>query len=270
MEKQKYAKCPVKPDMVPGYVDAQGWGYVVIGYFLLEQALKLLLHLKGKPSVRIHYLFSLFDSLPQEEKDLLRDYYRDFKSSFTSSRPFPFAELDDFIINLDGDKKGKDSKRSDRHVGSFDWRYFPIEEMQGGRMPVVSAEFLHEVVYGVVRVIEDDVHGKSEASESTYSWRMHFERKDKYRDWLTVRRKSDGWETLGDRLEIVWGPDYQGRHDFVVFRGNRMGIFFSMIPDDHGLLVRDMRAEVDAFSAEEGFRSIGVTRRTRFLAPQNS
>ena len=51
MEKQKYANCPVKQDMVPGYVDAQGWGYVVIGYFLSEFPSLRSLSLHGPPSL---------------------------------------------------------------------------------------------------------------------------------------------------------------------------------------------------------------------------
>ena len=37
-EKEKYEKCPVIPDMVPGHEAAQGWGYVCTEYFLLEEA----------------------------------------------------------------------------------------------------------------------------------------------------------------------------------------------------------------------------------------
>ena len=33
-EKEKYEKCPVIPDMAPGHDIAEGWGYVVAGYFL--------------------------------------------------------------------------------------------------------------------------------------------------------------------------------------------------------------------------------------------
>ncbi len=34
MEKEKYATCLVKNDLVPDQVNAQAWGYVVVGYSL--------------------------------------------------------------------------------------------------------------------------------------------------------------------------------------------------------------------------------------------
>ena len=37
-EQNKYALYPNLPDMVPDHVNAQGWCYVVAGYFLLEMA----------------------------------------------------------------------------------------------------------------------------------------------------------------------------------------------------------------------------------------
>ena len=39
-EWQKYAATPVTPDMMPGHEAAQAWGFVVAGYFLIEQGLK--------------------------------------------------------------------------------------------------------------------------------------------------------------------------------------------------------------------------------------
>ena len=140
-----------------------------------------------------------------------------------------------------------------------------MEDRQGERLPLVSAELLYEIIDGVARIIEDAVYGKSRALEGTYGWRRHFERKEKYRDWIMVRAQSDGWKKSEDRLEILWGPDYQGRHDFIVFRGGRIGINFSVIPDGHGLPVRDKRVEIDAFDVEEGLKSIGVTRRAPSL-----
>ena len=255
MEREKFSKCPVKRDMVPGCEIAQGWGYVVAGYFLVEQALKMLLHLTGKHPTKTHNLSSLFDLLPEEDKDILLEYYRDFKFSFAGANTFPYSELKDFINNLDG---GKNTKG--RYVGAFDWRYFLIEEKQGGKMPIVSIEFLHEIVYGAACTIEYRVHQKFEPSTRTYSWRIHTVRKRKYWAWLSRRIDSDAWEKLGDRLEIVWGPDYQDRYDYYVFKGGGRQLFFCEIPDDHGLPVKDMREEVDAFDVGEGFRSVGITK----------
>ena len=252
MEKEKYATCPVKNDLIPGQVNAQAWGYVVAGYFLLEQSLKLLLHVRSVSPGKTHTLSAdLFGELPEDDKNILREYYRDFRSAFESAKTFPFSKLDEFLINLDGgtDDRGK-------HVGSFDWRYFPIEEAQGGTMPTVSIEFLHEVIYGAVCTIR----GRSEPSRHTYSWRRHNERYKKYWAWLTVRRNSEGWNDLGDRLELVWGPDYRKRHDYFIFEGSRIRPFFAEIPADHGLPVKDMRNEVKAFDADKGLASIGLRR----------
>ena len=126
-------------------------------------------------------------------------------------------------------------------------------------MPVVSIDFLHEIVYGVARIIEYEVYGRFKPSKNTYSWRKQFKRSKKYWDWLTVRMNSVGWDRLGDRLEIVWGPDYQGRYDFFVFRGTSAKSHFCPLPDDHGFPVRDMRAEVKVFDVGKELRSIGVT-----------
>ena len=63
---------------------------------------------------------------------------------------FPFGTLDEFLVNLDGDP----NKKGDDHIGSFDWRYFLIEEKQSAKMPMVSVEFLHEIAYGCTRMVE--------------------------------------------------------------------------------------------------------------------
>lgn len=253
IEKEKFAKIPVERDKFSGHEIAQGWGYVVAGYFLVEQVFKMLLHLTGTQPTKTHNLSSLFDLLSEADKDVLREYYRDFKNSFAGANTFPYPELNDFINNLDG---GKNSKG--RYVGAFDWRYYLIEEKQGGDMPIVSIEFLHEIVHGVARIIEYHVHGRFEPSKKTYGWRRHTERKRKYWAWLTVRRNSDAWEEQGDRLEIVWGPDYQNRYDYYVFKGEGRQLYFCTIPDGHGFPVKDMREEVNAFDVGEGSRNIGI------------
>ena len=74
-EKEKYAKCPVIPDMVPGHEAAQGWGYVVAGYALVEQSFKALLHLREKDVPARHSLTMLFDLLGHDDPDILREYY---------------------------------------------------------------------------------------------------------------------------------------------------------------------------------------------------
>ena len=187
----------------------------------------------------------LFCLLPKGDKDVLREYYRDFRCASDGVESFPFSEIDDFLVNLDG---GKNSKG--KHVGSCDWRYFLIEEMQAGRMPVVSIEFLHEIVYGAIRIAQYGVRKKFKPSRYTYSWRRHFERSRRYQDWLTVRMNLTGWDRQGDRLEILWGPDYRNRSDYLVSKGKGRACYFGVISESHGLPVQDRRAEVEALEVD--------------------
>ena len=249
-EEEKYNKCPIKPDMIPDHVTAQAWGYAVTGYSLLEQALKVLLNLNGEPTDKNHYLFPLFNSLSDDDKDILREYYRDFKLSSESGSSFTFSELDDFIANLDGNKKGKDRKGEDRYVGSFDWRYFLIEEIHGRRLPILGVQFLHEIIRGITNIIQYKYNNESDTHaplDCTYSMRKHIERYAKYINWLTERMMSEEWVNLGDRLEIFWGPDRQGRYDYIVIREHeKTGLCFSVIPEGHGLPVVNKISEVAA------------------------
>ena len=255
-EKEKYKKCPIMPDLVPGHEAAQGWGFVVAGYFLVEESSKALLYARGKKVPKEHSLSTLFNLFDPDDKTILREYYDDYQATIGGNvGAFPFRSLDDFLPNLDGDK----NKHGD-HVGSFDWRYFLIEEKRSQKMPFVSVDYLHEIVFGCIQIIKYVNNGRFEPSQYTHSWRMRRERERKYRDWLFVRMNSDGWDELGDRLEILWGPDYRGRYDLYLFRGKGWKDYFSEIPDSFELPVVDKRKEIEGFDAEEGYRSIGVTR----------
>ena len=255
-EWQKYIATPVTPDLVPGHEAAQAWGYVVAGYSLLEQALKALLHVRGKEPAKIHALSVLFAELSRDDQDMLRAYYDDFRHTFPGMSSFPLATLDDFLVNLDGEQNSRG-----RFAGSFDWRYFPTEEGTGTSMPLVSIHVMHEIVFGCVVLLRSTHTGNSEAGRFMYSWRLHRNRFDGYRDWLTVRMNSPGWGQEGDRLEILWGPDYGDQYDFLVFEGNRIRSFFAPLPTTGAteLAVVDKRFEIDSFDPEKGLRSIGVT-----------
>ncbi|MCY3683331.1 MAG: hypothetical protein OXH16_18185 [Gemmatimonadetes bacterium] len=256
MEKEKYAKCPVKPDRVANHEIYQAWGYVICGYFLLEESFKLLIHIHGSTPDLIHTLNELFLRLPEDDKDLLREYYDDFRGvlAFENNMTFPFTCLDDFLTNLDGvENKGK-------HFGSFDWRYYLIENPKS--MPMVSIEFLHEVIFGTLRIAEYAVNDNFEPSQYVYSLRKRQERMQihgKFWCWMTVRMNSEGWEELGDRLEIIWGPDYKNRYDMSLFKGGGRKNYFCEKPEDFDLPIVDKRAEVAEFDPEEGFRNIGMT-----------
>ena len=264
-EWQKYTATPVTPDMIPGHDTAQAWGYVVAGYFLIEQGLKAVLHMRGGEPPKIHALSGLFTKLPAEDQNVLREYYDDFRHAFPGMSSFPLTMLDDFLENLDG---GRNSQG--RHIGSFDWRYFLTEEGRGASMPLVSINVMHEIVYGCVNLIESIHKGDNKAAEAIYSWRLQWSREEFHEDWLTVRMNSSGWGKEGDRIEILWGPDYDGRHDYLVFKGDKLQLFFGPLPkaDEVELPMIDKRSELESFDPVEGFRSIGVSFPERRQKPE--
>ena len=255
-EWQKHAANPVMPDMVPGYELAQAWGYVVAGYFLIEQGLKAILHVRGDEPPKTHALSVLFEALPAEDQTVLRAFYKDFRHTFPSMTSFPFAKLDEFIVNLDGARNSKGN-----YIGSFDWRYFLTEERSGASMPRVSIYVMHEIVYGCVRLLMSIDMGNEGLSEATYSGRLQSERSKRHRDWLTFRMNSPGWGEEGDRLEILWGPDYASRYDYLVFEGKSIRKFFGPLPnaEETELSVEDKRRELDAFDPEKEFPSVGFS-----------
>ena len=252
-EKEKYERCPVLPDMAPGHVEAQGWGYVVAGYFLVEQSFKTLLYVRGKKVSKGHSLSTRFDLLEKNDKTVLREYYTDYKATIGGNiGKFPFKSLDDFLINLDGDKNERGE-----HVGSFDWRYYLIEEKRSQKMPSVSVDYLHEIVFGCIKIIESAESNTFDPFRWTRSWRLYSKRQKKYRNWLHIRMNSGGCDDLGDRLEIFWGPDYRGRHDLCCFKGKETEYYFSDVPPENfDLPIFDMRDEIKTFDAEQGYRNI--------------
>ena len=254
-EWQKYAATPVAPDLVPGHEAAQAWGYVVAGYFLIEQGLKAVLHVRGIEPPKTHAQSVLFVELLAEDQNLLRAYYDDFRHTFPGMSSFPLATLDEFLVNLDGERN-----RRGHYVGSFDWRYFLTEEGRGASMPHVSINVMHEVVYGCVQLVRSIDKGDDKAGGATYSWRLRWKRSHLYRDWLTVRMNSPRWGQEGDRFEILYGPDYGDRYDYLVFDGGQIRSFFAPLPnaEEADLSVVDKRGELESFDPEEGFRSIGM------------
>ena len=242
-EKEKYQRCPVVPDMVPGHDSAQGWGFVVAGYFLVEQSFKALAHVRGKSVPTKHSLTMLFRLLDDADQDILREYYLDFRATIGGNLArFPFSTLNEFLTNLDGDQK----PHGDDYLGSFDWRYFPIENERSSEMPTVSIEYLHEVAYGTIVILKCSQGGTSDPRSSTRSFRLRRSRKRTFNDWLNARIiAEDEWDP-GHKIEVLWGPDYKGRFDYLLFRGaDQMAYGFGPIPEDLGLPVIDMRAELD-------------------------
>jgi hypothetical protein len=255
-EWEKYAATPVTRDLMPDHEVAQAWGYVVAGYFLIEQGFKAVLHVRQIQPPKTHALSVLFTKLSVEDQDVLRAYYDDFRHMFPGMNSFPLATLDEYLANLDGANGSRG-----QYTGSFDWRYFPTEKGSGASMPLVSINVMHEMVFGCLQLVESIDKGDQEARQGTYGWRLRRKRSRLQRDWLTVRMNSPDWGKEGDRLEILSGPVYGDRYDYLVFQGDRIRSFFAPLPDavEVGLPVRDKRHELEAFDPVEGFRSIGVT-----------
>ena len=140
-------ECPVTPDLVPGHEIAQGWSFVVAGYFLVEQSFKAILYIRHKQVNRIHELFKLFNFLDQCDRDVLREYYTYFQATIDGFiAKLPFKNLDDFLENLDGDR--------DYYPHWIDWRYFLIEENRRTTKYLIKS------------------HSKSVPLQFTYSWRI--------------------------------------------------------------------------------------------------
>ena len=248
-EKEKYHRCPVLQDWAPGHEAAQGWGYVVVAYSLVEQAFKALLHVQDKTVPHDHPLSPLFNSLDDADKDILREYFTDYRATIGGRiGDFRSMSVDEFLANLDGDKD----------IGSFDWRYYLTEERRSQEMPLVSVDYLHETAHGITRILEWVVHGHSHPLQHTHSWRLRRKRVKKYTHWYNVRMNSPDWHELSDRVEQLWGPDYLGRYDLYLFQGRKIKTLFAALP---GLAVPivDKRREIETFDVEEGYRTIGVT-----------
>ena len=250
-EKEKYERCPVIPDLVPGHDAAQGWGYVVAGYFLVEESLKALLYVRGKEVPMEHSLSILFNLLDESDSETLREYYADYRgSSVGNIGMFPLSNLDDFLTNLDG---GKDNRG--KHIGSFDWRYFLIEQHRSQEMPLVSVDFLHEIAFGCIQVIRHVAYGGTEPAQWTLGWRMYWDRQKLYHEWLEGRMRSDDWQRGDDRWEILRGPDYLGRYDLLLFKAGEILGYFCEFPDSGELPVVDKRNEVLSISTMQEYRS---------------
>ena len=245
-EREKYRQFPIPPDMAPYYREARAWGYVIAGYFLLEESFKALLHLRNIEVPRKHSLTMLFDLFEPDDKDILREYYSDYCATIDGHvASLPFATLDEFLENLDGDP----NQRGSDYVGSFDWRYLLIEETKSQNMPFISIHYLHEVARGSINIIKY-IHRGNKAINSrkdTHSWSIYWQNREKCGRWLNVRVNSDGWGELPDRLELLSGPDNRKRYDWLLFIGNNAQSFFSELPPNTTLPIFDKRQEFEEY-----------------------
>ena len=155
---------------------------------------------------------------------------------------------------LDRDDIGADKETLTKSLQGAVWfRQFPAELEKRGRFLVRAWSHLRST-----RIIEHVNYGPTEPRECTHSWRMRWEREKKYRYWMLVRMNSDGWDDFGDRLEILWGPDYRCRYDLYLSQGKEIKDCFSEIPDDFELPIEDKRNEIAIFDVEKELQNIGI------------
>ena len=240
MERKKYASHPVMPDLAPDHVNAQGWCYVVAGYFLVEMAFKAILKVRGTAPPGTHSLSELFDLLKEADQDTLREYYADFQATVGGRvGAFPIRDLDEFLVNLNGLRNEHGG-----HVGSFEWRYCLIEVSRSEEMPFVCVDYLHEVVYGCIRMIVYAGNSRFPPSGYTHSNRLRWDRKRLYDQWLEAQMLSDEWGKSGERWIVLWGPDYCGRFDLLHYAGDGYSAHFDAWPDSSEIPVSDLRRDV--------------------------
>ena len=144
-EKEKYKKFPVIPSFDPYGENAHGWGYVVVGYFLVEMAFKVFLHIREKNVPKTHSLSTLFKSLDHNDQNTIEERYTQYRSTAgLGLGAFPYNSLDEFLKTFD-------------HGGELSWRYILIEKKQEVRVPLVSIDYLHEVASILCQVAKKEV-----------------------------------------------------------------------------------------------------------------
>ena len=179
LERERFKQNPVKPDLIPQYIALQAWSYVVVGYNLIEQGIKgVLVQRSGfelDDRKLKHKVKPLFDLLADEQREVLKRVYADFLEHFVSvcydkpesdSLRSQCPDVGSYLANLD------------EGMGSVGWRYFLIEE--GGPLPKLSVEVVHEIVHGCVLLLEKE-HNGTEPYDHLYSRRMA--RLESQRQW---------------------------------------------------------------------------------------
>lgn len=112
-EGEKYQRCPVMPDMVPRRDSAQGWGFVVAGYFLVEQSFQALAHVRGQSVPTKHSLTMLPDLLDDAHRDIPREYYLHFRATDEAIWPdYPTSPLQAATYGRQGKTPRIDCSRS--------------------------------------------------------------------------------------------------------------------------------------------------------------
>ena len=239
-ERKKYGSHPVLRDLMPDHMNAQGWCYVVAGYFLLEMSFKAILQARGGTPPSTHSLSTLFRRLVDHDQDVLREYYHDYQATIGGRvGDFPIRNLDDFLVNLDGSHNEREG-----HVGSFEWRYCLIETSSRKKMPYVCVDYLHELVYGCVRIIVYTENGRFPPKLHAHSFRLRSDRQRAYDHWLETQMLSEEWQVADERWIVLWGPDYRGRFDLLHHVQNGYSGLFDEWPTGSEIPVYDVRPQV--------------------------
>lgn len=245
-EWSKLASNPIHHGPLIKLNHAEDWGYIVTGYFLLEQSLKALLHECKRKTEKTHDLYSHFEWLPNEHKVSLRAHYSDFVKTFPGLQQNIPDEIDEFLKNLDGPCSR----------GSLDWRYYLIEERPVDQLPVIDINLIHEIAFAICMTHKEIVGGHREPEDISYSFRLSCDRMRIMSLWCEHRMRFPDWDKLGNRIEKLWGPDYADRYTFTIIEEDQFHPFFDKIPDElvNEFPVHDMTGEFQSFQKDEAIK----------------
>ena len=122
-------------------------------------------------------------------------------------------------------------------------------------MPRVSINVMHEIVYGCVQLVHYINNCPDMPGECIYSERLRWRRLDRYKDMRLDQRDQPGCKQKGNRIEILWGPDYKDRCDYLVVKDGMPHRYFGPLPDTEEVELEriDRRGELKLLGLEDAF-----------------
>lgn len=126
IQSRLYHERPVQRDMFAEYDGIAAWGTVTNCYSGIEQAMKCLLQMRVEKKRRDHQIGKLFHELAEEERAVLHESYRIYRSLHDYIPPETVA---DFLEAIDAGHTRKPGAKP--QAGYTTWRYFLLE----GNMP---------------------------------------------------------------------------------------------------------------------------------------
>ena len=206
-EKKKYKKCPVTPDPRSGARGRAGMGIRRRWLFPRRGVVQGASVSARQASADQAFADNTIRLVRAGRQGILREFYSDYRAAIGGARGrFPVQ---------DSGRLPDESRRRSEQTGRRPCRFvrlavFPHREQRSAKMPVVSVEFLHEIAYGCIRMVEHANNGNFKPSQYTYSWRLKWKRDRKYSDWRMVRANSDeredletGWKSSGGLTIVV-------------------------------------------------------------------